>query len=144
MPLKRTTDTASATGSTATFGRGQFSMSVVSMPKVMTSLKSTSILACNLPSFELLSLLFGLPKPSPPSSTGMTLQLLKMGNSSPSSISVTRISPNQSGRVGPLRMFVKEVNTASSWRASALNCAIVWAISTLNQSKLSGWWPFTL
>jgi hypothetical protein len=140
VPENRTMLTASATGKTADMGFGQFKFSVVSTPIVMTSLKSTSIRAC--------SLSFSFPVfPGPyqnPSSAGITLQLLKMGNSSPNAISVTLISPIQSGLLPVFKTSVSDVRIASSCRASALSCAIVCAMSTLNQSKLSGWCPFTL
>lgn len=45
VPEKRTMDTASAIGSTAVRGLGQFKMIFVSTPKVIKSLKSTSIRA---------------------------------------------------------------------------------------------------
>jgi hypothetical protein len=134
VPEKRTMLIASATGRTADLGFGQLRLSVVSTPIVITSLKSTSIRACSLSfSFPV------LPGPyQKPSSAGMTLQLLKMGNSSPSAISVTLISPIQSGLLPVFSTSVSEVRIASSCRASALSCAIVCAMSTLNQSKLSG------
>lgn len=140
VPEKRTTLTASATGRTAEKGFGQLRLSVVSMPIVMTSERSTSMRACRRPSLSPV-----VPGPyQKPSSAGITLQLLKMGNSSPSAISVTRISPIQSGLLPVLRTSVRDVRTAPSCLASARSWAIVWAMSTLNQSRLSGWCPLTL
>ncbi len=45
VPEKRTTETASAIGSTPVRGLGQFRMIFVSMPRVMMSLRSTSMRA---------------------------------------------------------------------------------------------------
>lgn len=45
VPEKRTIETASAIGSTAVRGLGQFKMIFVSTPKVIKSLRSTSIRA---------------------------------------------------------------------------------------------------
>ena len=50
VPEKRTTLTASATGRTAEKGFGQLRLRVVSMPMVITSLRSTSMRACSRPS----------------------------------------------------------------------------------------------
>ena len=117
------------------------------------SLRSTSMRACNLPSPPLLLSLaavfpaeveFNVPSSSSPDSIGQTLALLNMGNSSPRLISVMRTSPSHEGFRSPLRSDVREPRTAASAKASALNCAIVCATSTLNQSNDSGWWPETL
>ncbi len=134
VPEKRTTLTARATGRTAERGLGQFRFSVVSIPMVITSLRSTSIRACSRPSWSL----WLLGPYQKLSSAGMTLQLLKMGNSSPSAISVMRISPIQSGLPPQFSTSVRDVKIASSCLASARSCAIVCAMRTLNQSRLSG------
>jgi hypothetical protein len=140
VPEKRTMLTASATGRTAESGLGQFRLRVVSMPMVITSERSTSMRAWRRPSSVPV-----VPGPyQKPSSAGITRQLLKMGNSSPSAISLTLISPIQSGLLPELRTSVREPRIASSCLASARSWAIVCAIKTLNQSRLSGWWPLTL
>lgn len=140
VPENRTMLTARATGRTALRGLGQLRLRVVSTPMVITSERSTSMRAWRRPSSVPV-----VPGPyQKPSSAGMTRQLLKMGNSSPRAISETLISPIQSGLLPELRTSVRDPRMASSCRASARSWARVCAMSTLNQSRLSGWWPLTL
>lgn len=129
VPENRTMDTASATGRTATMGLGQLRRSLVSTPRVIRSLRSTSILAISFPGS---------------SSEGVMRQLEKMGKSSPRETSVTRIESRKSGFCGPFRILSRDFRIASSVRASSRNWARVWAIRTLNQSSDSGWWEWTL
>jgi hypothetical protein len=74
----------------------------------------------------------------------MIRQLLKMGNSSPSEISVTLIlSINEGFLSGLLRAAfndwsMDDVGESFNKYAVCLYCAIVCAIKTLNQSKDSG------
>lgn len=104
VPEKRTIETASATGRIAVRGLGQLRMIFVSTPKVIRSLRSTSMCACSrAPS-----------GPVKPSSTGWTRQLLNMGKSSPKLISVTLMLERKSGFWEPLRTLVKDVRMASS------------------------------
>ena len=105
VPEKRTTETAKATGNTAVRGLGQFKTIFVSIPKVIRSLRSTSIRACSLAASGSVD----------PSSTGWTRQLLSMGKSSPRLISVILMLERKSGFCGPLRILVRDVKMASSW-----------------------------
>lgn len=79
-------------------------MILVSIPRVMKSLRSTSMRACRR----------GPSGWTGSSSMGCTRQLLKMGKSSPRLISETLILERKSGFCGPLRMLVREVRIASS------------------------------
>lgn len=100
----------------------------------LSSLKSTSSNACNLPPSEL------------GSSTVMIRQLLKIGNSSPSEMSVTLIFSINDGFFSGLfiaavrELRIEDVGESLSTYAVCRYCAIVCAISTLNQSSDSGWW----
>lgn len=101
----------------------------------LSSLRSTSSRACNLP-----------PSAFVGSSTAMMRQLLKMGNSSPREISVTVILSMKDGFFSGLFMAafrelrIEEVGESFSEYAVCLYWAIVCAIRTLNQSSDSGWW----
>ena len=141
VPEKRTMVTARATGRTAEKGLGQLRTRVISTPMVMTSDRSTSMRACRRPSLSPV-----VPGPyQKPSSAGMTLQLLKMGNSSPRAISVTRIS-NPVGLAARVQQktSVSDVRTAPYLSCISPQLAMVCARGDVNQSRLSGWSALTL
>lgn len=98
----------------------------------LSSLRSTSNRACSLPPSE-----FG-------SSTEIIRQLLKIGNSSPSEISVTVILSMNEGFFSGLfiaafsELRIEDVGESLRIYAVCLYCAMVCAIKTLNQSSDSG------
>lgn len=80
------------------------------------------------------------------SSTAMTRQLLKMGNSSPSDISVTLMLSIKEGFLSGLfsvsdrEARMEDVGESLRIYAVCRYWAMVCAIRTLNQSSDSGWW----